>query len=127
MSYSMQPLVVTRGLEALVDPHNNKSYSVGQAGMTNIVKNGTTGDFTLSADGSLLTIEATGLTGNCVGASLATITSNEVGEDLTVYAKANNNDIELQFRNSITGAAVDLTALVEGGSIYVSHLYITDE
>lgn len=91
----------------------------------NIVKDATTGDFSLSVDGKTLTIEASGLTGNCVYV-LGVVNYNASTTDLIVIIYASGNDICISLRNSTTGADLDITTLVDTGNIYVEFLYITD-
>ena len=89
----------------------------------NIVKNGTTGDFTLSANGNLLKIESTGLTGNAI-MSFGTPYFIFSSAFVTVYSL--EGDIINSFYNLSTGALVDLTALVDTGAVGVDVLYMTD-
>ena len=95
------------------------------AEVDDIIKNATTGDFNLDADGEQLTIEASGLSGNVV-AAIGTIRANLSGTDLTVYARDSANDIMIGVGNAITGANIDLTTLVDTGKIIIHILYITD-
>ena len=91
-----------------------------------IGKNETVGNFTLNAAGTELIIEAAGLTGNCVAVVTATIVLNVCQTDLSVYGRVESNDIALSFYDTATGAATDLTTLVDTGAINLSICYITD-
>jgi hypothetical protein len=88
----------------------------------NIAKDATTGDWSLSATGETLTIEASGLSGNCIGA-IGVLkhcgTGNYLGD-----ADPTANDINVSVRNLDT--AQDLTALVQDGEIWINIFYITD-
>ncbi len=57
----------------------------------NVAKDATTGDFTLNAAGTVLTVEATGLTGNCVYC-IANLWRNPIA-DLEADASPISNDI----------------------------------
>jgi hypothetical protein len=99
----------------------------------NIVKGATTGHFTLSADGAQLTIEASGLSGNCTGFFIAAISYNTSATDLTVKGIHLNNDIVLSFQAAPAagvGVSTDLTARVDenGGAamIRVQLVYFVD-
>ena len=95
------------------------------AATDNIAKGATTGDFTLDAAGDTLTIEATGLTGNAVYA-IGVIVSNASGTHILVDIYAAGNDIVLDFQSGPSAGAVDLTTLVDTGTIYIEVLYVTD-
>lgn len=90
----------------------------------NISKGGTTGNYSLNAGGTQLTIEASGLTGNAVMAqgTIRYDESNTTNPTLGCYASG--NDILV----SVFSAAVeqDLTALVDLGAIHINILYLTD-
>ena len=80
----------------------------------NVAKDGTTGNFTLNAAGTLLTIEAAGLTGNCV-AAFGFIASDASGvANPTLDIKASGNDVLIAIKSS--GTAADLTARVDLGA-----------
>ena len=91
----------------------------------NIGKDGTTGDFSLRADGVKLTIETSGLTGNCVFA-FGSVVDNASAVSLNAQIYAQNSDIVIYLNNSATGAAQDITALVDTGTIRMYIIYITD-
>lgn len=91
----------------------------------NIAKGATTGDFSLNAAGTVLTIKASGLSGNvlyCIG-SLA---SNYSGTALIIQCTPSANDILIYIYNATTGAQEDMTVLVDTGIIYIAVFYITD-
>ena len=96
----------------------------------NISKGSTTGNFTLDAGGTNLTIEASGLSGNCVGVLMGNILTNDTGTNLINNAWTTGNDVVLRFKNAVTDIAEDLTALVDvaPGSkiIRAGYIYITD-
>ena len=93
----------------------------------NIIKNGTTGDFTLNAAGTDLYIEASGLTGNCVDVIACNIARNETGTPCELRCHGSTNDIHLTFTDLATGADIDLTALMTGTDQLNSQItYITD-
>lgn len=91
----------------------------------NIAKDASVGNFSLNAAGTVLTIEAAGLSGNVVMAH-GTVRYNGTATDLTIFADASGNDITIALRNSTTGATLDLTTLVDTGSIAINILYLTD-
>ncbi len=91
----------------------------------NIAKDATTGDFSLTATGKFLNIEASGLTGNVIWA-LGSLQSNASGTVLTALAFATTNDIQIRVYNASTAAQQDLTTLVDTGIIIIEILYITD-
>ncbi len=96
------------------------------AGTDNIGHGATVGDFTLDADGKILTIGASGLTGNAVGA-MGIIRVNYSATDLTTYTRASANAIIVEIFHSTTGAKQVITTLIDAGApIYVQILYITD-
>jgi hypothetical protein len=91
-----------------------------------ITKGNTVGNYSLSADGSALTIEAAALTGNCTAVLAASIYSNAGGTAANVSGVMTSNDIVLTFTNTTTGAALDLSVLVDTGILYCHILYMTD-
>ena len=90
-----------------------------------IIKDATTGDWTLDADGKNLKIEAALLSGNVVGA-MATMAANLSQTDLTIWARNNANDIVVGVYNTSAGDLMDMTTLVDTGPIIMQILYITD-
>ena len=91
----------------------------------NIAKNATTGNFSLTTDGSSLTIKASGLTGNVLMCSVH-VYYNASGTVLMFEDSALNNDIYLRGRNPMTAGLLDLTTLVDTGEIDLNIVYITD-
>jgi len=90
----------------------------------NISKGATTGNFTLNAGGNNLIIETTGITGDCLTA-FGQVNYNGSGTAIISNLRGLSNDIYILFYNAATGANVDLTALVDVGSIEVCVKYIT--
>ncbi|MFX0121491.1 MAG: hypothetical protein ACFFBQ_17535 [Promethearchaeota archaeon] len=91
----------------------------------NIAKGATTGNYTLTADGKGLTIEATGITGNCVAAH-AELMRGKCNVDVTSYCYAVTNDIYISLLEMLTGSIQDICALVDTGAPRLSILYVTD-
>lgn len=91
----------------------------------NIAKNTTTDGWTLSSDGKVLTIEASGLTGNAL-AMQSVIDSNASGTALDQSCYIAANDLVVRLRHNSTGATQDMAALVNTGAILMNILYITD-
>lgn len=94
------------------------------ASTDNIAKGATTGDFSLSAGGTTLTVEASGLSGNVVYV-FGVVYRNYSTTNLTTYVRVGTNDIVLSIYNSTTGTTLDITTLVDTGSIYMLIFYIT--
>ncbi len=95
----------------------------------NIIKNATTGDFTLNAAGTLLTIEATGLTGNVLMA-IGSMSYNVSTSSLFIGCRNSLNDIVVEFMLNADGVAQDITALVDAagatGQMIIEILYVTN-
>jgi len=91
----------------------------------NIAKGATTGDFSFSADGKLLTIEASGLSGNAL-AVFGTIYFNYTFAPVNSYACCSANDILISIYDHTAGDYINIEELVNTGSVYLSLLYITD-
>lgn len=92
----------------------------------NVAKGATTGNFSLDGDGNILTIEASGLTGNAIYV-FGSIISNGTGTEVVVNTVTTANDITIYTTASPGGGALlDLTTLVDPGNIYVELFYITD-
>ena len=91
----------------------------------NIALDATTVNFSLNAAGELLTIEASGLTGNVLYA-LGTVAANASGTamDIAIYIAA--NDIVIIARHTTDGTNLALHTLVDTGIIYIEIFYITD-
>lgn len=91
----------------------------------NIGKDGvTTGVWSLSADGSALTLLNTGISGDCVAVLSTDVWENDSTAVFFVRGLKNANGFTLYFTNS-SGAAVDTTALVDTGGIYLYIFYVT--
>jgi hypothetical protein len=91
----------------------------------NIAKGATTGGFTLSADGTVLTITTDLLEGNVIMA-IASIYRNVCNTIVTAVLNHSSNTILIRLSNAASGAILDLTALVDTGPTYLTVLYITD-
>lgn len=79
----------------------------------NLGKGGDTGVFALSAPGGDLTLQDSGLTGDCVSVLAQSIHANSTGTVLNVSGSVSGG-IVLSFTNGTTGAAADLPLLVDG-------------
>ncbi len=90
-----------------------------------IAKNATTGNFTLSADGTALTIEAAGLTGNAL-IVMSTISYNLSTVSIFVDSYVAANDLIFRLPLNATGAGQDMTTLVDTGQVNLLIFYITD-
>lgn len=91
----------------------------------NIVKDDTTGNFTLDSNGKILTIEAAGLSGN-VKHVQAFLDANDSGTPLFPSGLATSNDIAIRLRANAGGVPQDMTVLVDTGPVYLEITYITD-
>jgi len=129
---------VLRGVYLLIKDGTNASTLKCEVGsrwnsdtiaeVDNIGKGATVGDFSLNADGTRLTIEKTGLSGNCLYV-LGHIYHNASTVNLTLYEFANaaaNYGIAIYLRSSPGGVNQDITALVDDGDILLHLFYITD-
>jgi hypothetical protein len=98
------------------------------AATDNISKGATTGDFTLNAAGDSLTIEASGLTGNCVAVFSASFIYNDTGTDIPIINfNVTANDIWTKYYTNFGGATADLTAVLAGAAgLYIVINYLTD-
>lgn len=93
----------------------------------NIAKGATIGNFSLDAAGEVLTIEASGLSGNVVMAQGALQSDTSNTADPTLECKVASNDITLQVESN--GVNEDLTGLTDVGGFsgIIAHiLYLTD-
>jgi len=97
-----------------------------QAETDNIAKDATTGNFTLNAAGTGLTIEAATLTGNAVAVLAANLYLNLSTTALDPHVTVTSNDIVIVGYGSADGLAKDLTTLVDTGAIKINILYLTD-
>jgi len=122
-------LVIDNGTNAstlkctLVSKWNGDAISV----VDNIAKGATTGTYwTLDADGKILTIEASGLSGNMVAVLSTRVHSNLTTTNLTIEATVLSNDIILCVQDADVGTNIDMTGIVDIGLFYVELTYITD-
>lgn len=90
-----------------------------------IAKSGTGTYVSLDANGNVVTIDSTGLSGNCSYVLSAQVYRNAGGNFPYCDPAANSNDIQLTFRNN-DDSNYDLTTHVDTGAIYVRVSYITD-
>jgi len=90
----------------------------------NLAKGGDTGNFALNAVGAILSIQNSGVTGDVVAVVAASLGQNATGTALTVDGYG-ETDILLGFRNATSGADVDITTLVDTGTILVEVAYLT--
>ncbi len=92
----------------------------------NIGKGETVGNFTLDAAGTVLKIEAAGLSTSCVAVLSAQIVRN--ASNIThpfCDGIASTNDIQLTFRQSQEISVLDLTSMVDTGQVDIIIAYIT--
>ncbi len=95
------------------------------AAENNLGKSGDTGVFELSVNGDILTIGATGISGDALGA-IATIAYNDQASVLQCSCTIAGAGIVCYFSIAGTGAVADLTALIDvGGTLWVDILYVT--
>ena len=97
-----------------------------------ITTGATKGDFSLAANGGTLTIEASGLTGNCVGVLMADVTKSKstLGATEPIYALSimQTNDIIIQLWGGGDTAAKNMTTYLSATEyVQVKILYVTDE
>jgi len=90
----------------------------------NLAKSGSTTSFTLNANGGVLTIDGAKLATLPIAVLAAVVTRNRSGTAVTVSPTITSNDIQFYFCNAATGAEVDLTNLVDTGTIRVQLIYI---
>jgi len=95
----------------------------------NLGKSGDTGNFNLNAAGSAVHIESGALTGSCTHVLMALIYDNTSDVGLLVNPTVVSNGITLTYKRADTGAAADLTAILDPspGIIYTQIIYLTDE
>jgi hypothetical protein len=115
----------TNANTAVIEVGNNwNGDTIGST--NNCAKGATTGNFTLNAGGTRLTIEAAGLTGNVVAVLSAELVVNASGVALLAQGTAATNDIQLDFRLTTADTAQDLTVLVDTGALTLYITYVTD-
>ena len=92
----------------------------------NIPKNGSSGAFSLSADGKTLIIADSAIAGDVVAALIAHIAINQTttafNADLSVLS-----GIRIQFSSDPNGSDIDITSIIDtgGSTIYIHILYLT--
>ena len=91
----------------------------------NIVKNATTGYFTLSSNGSQLAIEVAGLGVNVLVA-MGYVKVNPTNIAFRGPARCSANRIRIDFSGTDSGAAQDMTAVWGSGELVIDVMYITD-
>jgi hypothetical protein len=91
----------------------------------NVAKNATTGIWALNAGGTILTLLNTGLSGNAVGVLACHLNYNASGTFFTIYATVSGLGITMAVYNATTGAALDMTTLVDTGVFQIDLLYVT--
>lgn len=84
------------------------------------------GFWSLDASGSVLRFLDAGITGNVVANLAATMVRNNCGTALSIHQSLSGG-LYLQFRDAATGAYLDVTTLVDTGSITFLVLYMTSE
>lgn len=91
----------------------------------NLGKSGDTGNFTLSADGSTVIIQDSGLSGSAVGLFSFVLTFNDVGTVLQIGG-GTNGGLSINFFAGAAGATFDLTTISAGKTLDVVIGYLTD-
>lgn len=86
----------------------------------NIAKGATTGNFTLDAGGTALTVDTTATV-----TALGLKSFNSAGPFLDCDVRGAANDIQIVLRNPTSGAAQDICGHVNNGMIKIFLLYIT--
>jgi hypothetical protein len=84
-----------------------------------------TGVWSLNAGGTVLSWLGTGISGNPIAVLAAYTLDNFSGTALNIDSSITSTYIYMGFNNAATGTAVDLTTLVDTGTIYVEMLYLT--
>lgn len=77
--------------------------------------------------GNTLTINASGITGNCVAVLASHISYNSIGKDVNIQCDASSNNIVLVFSEAPSSGTIDLTTEITGTealSVYIT--YLTD-
>lgn len=93
----------------------------------NIAKDSSSTYYNFGAGGNHITINAAGLSGDCVGVIATIISKNSSTVHLNVYGYADGGNMELWFFHGTTGAIQDLTTLVDTGEISMMLSYMTSE
>ena len=90
-----------------------------------VAKSETSNNWTLDASGAIVTIEASGLSGNVVAAWGGVYNNDPETYGVAAQVAAASNDIQMTFRNINTGAAYDLTGMGAAEVIDIQITYIT--
>ncbi len=121
-------LVINNGtVAATINPNVSSMYFGDTIGATdNVAKGATTGNFTLSADGSDLRILTTGLIGIPIAFVSAVVVKNASATDMSLYIAVAATYLRIVAYNSTAGTALDLTTLVDTGQIQVLMTYMLE-
>lgn len=95
----------------------------------NIAKGTTEGSFTWSADGTKLTIECAGLSGNvraCAGIATKNALALETRSHINCLAVVEANDINVKLYEQGTGNLLDIGVLIDYGDVWCTIIYVTD-
>jgi len=92
----------------------------------NISKDSTVENYSLDINGFKITIATAALTATPLQILLGTIPHSSCATALYLNPKVDSNNLIVEFYDQATGAVVDLTTLVDTGSITLHLLYITD-
>jgi len=95
------------------------------AAQDNIGKSETEGVWNLNVGGNILTLFATGITGDAIAALSGILAYNASGTAITFNSFINSGNLLFVFYNATTGAVADLTTLVDTGSIWGNVTYLT--
>ena len=92
----------------------------------NIPKGGSSGAFSLSADGKTLIIADSAISGDTIAVLIAHIVINQTTTAFNVDVSVLSG-IRLQFTTDPNGSDIDLASIIDtgGGTIYIHILYIT--
>jgi len=121
----------TPGTNINVTPNTSDSAAFNNQVMdaaTDLAKSGASGDFSLSANGRVLTLEL----GNVIGVVSATIQIGDINSSSsteTYYADvaASGSDVLLQFYLQGTSTSVDITTIMDAGDLLdVLIFYVTN-
>lgn len=93
----------------------------------NITKGSTVSNVTLSADGHQLVFESGALTYTPLAAIAGNVNYNLSGTALSLNFNVGTGTLVANFYNAATGGAVDLTTLVDTGSIFTRLVYLTSD
>lgn len=120
-------IYITNGTNAATANIGTSSLWQGDvnAAQNNVAKNATTGVWTLSANGSVLTLLTTGITGDCVAVISGVVGLNLSGTAMTVLVTKSGSGFSVEFYNAANGTALDITTLVDTGDIYILVSYVT--